>query len=258
MPCPAGWISRPGAITILGCSIELKCPLGQGGIFPNCTRCSPGTYRGDLLDTSCLSCRAGRYQEAAGAANCTGACPVGTFSSLIGLSSVAQCQQCVAGTFAGVAGSLACAPCPEGSYEETAGRWVLALCDFFRPSERVSKNSSLSPSLPPSLPPSLSPHSSACKTCPTRNFANAKGLAQCKVCQPGTMFDSALLISATANPCASCPAGRYRDNNRTESEIDNKCTECGLGKASAGGSSACTECAAGKTGPGVGTSDRST
>ena len=92
------------------------------------------------------------------------------------------------------------------------------------------------------------PLSTQCKTCPDRTFANAKGMTLCKVCQAGTTFDVALLISATANPCASCPAGKYRDNNRSETVADNKCSECGPGKSSPTvGSSTCTPCAPGKT-----------
>ena len=86
------------------------------------------------------------------------------------------------------------------------------------------------------------------KTCPTRNFADAKGLTRCKVCQAGTKYDGALLVTATANPCASCPAGTYRDNNRTERSADNECTTCEVGKSSAASASSCTSCAAGKVG----------
>ena len=94
-------------------------------------------------------------------------------------------------------------------------------------------------------------NSTQCKTCPTRTFADAKGLTRCKVCQAGTKYDGALLVTATANPCASCPAGTYRDNNRTEMSADNECATCEVGKsspASAASASSCTFCAAGKVG----------
>lgn len=94
-------------------------------------------------------------------------------------------------------------------------------------------------------------NSTQCKTCPTRTFADAKGLTRCKVCQAGTKYDGALLVTATANPCASCPAGTYRDNNRTETSADNECATCEVGKsspASAASASSCTFCAAGKVG----------
>ena len=91
-------------------------------------------------------------------------------------------------------------------------------------------------------------NSTQCKTCPTRTFADAKGLTRCKVCQAGTKYDGALLVTATANPCASCPAGTYRDNNRTEMSADNECVTCEVGKSSAVSASACTSCAAGKVG----------
>ena len=104
------------------------------------------------------------------------------------------------------------------------------------------------------LSPTPIPHrnnSTQCKACPTRTFADAKGLTRCKACQAGTKYDGALLVTATANPCASCPAGTYRDNNRTETSADNECATCEVGKsspASAASASSCTFCAAGKVG----------
>ena len=101
------------------------------------------------------------------------------------------------------------------------------------------------------LSPTPIPHcnnSTQCKACPTRTFADAKGLTRCKVCQAGTKYDGALLVTATANPCASCPAGTYRDNNRTETSADNECITCEEGKSSPASASSCTSCAAGKVG----------
>ena len=90
LPCPAGWTSRPGAITVLGCSIQvdLRCPPGQerNATSQACSLCSPGMYKP--------------------------------------LLSAANCTPCVAGTFANVSGSSTCAQCPEGSYEEAIGRFV--------------------------------------------------------------------------------------------------------------------------------------
>ena len=87
-------------------------------------------------------------------------------------------------------------------------------------------------------------------------FADAKGLLRCKICQQGTRFDSALLVSAMANPCVSCPAGRYRDNNLTDTEAENECTACILGKTSstvgAKSSATCESCVPGKIGGGAG------
>ena len=87
LPCPAGWTSRPGAITVLGCSIP-ACPPGQerNTTSHNCSLCSPGMYKP--------------------------------------LLSAANCTPCVAGTFANASGSSTCAQCPEGSYEEDSGRFV--------------------------------------------------------------------------------------------------------------------------------------
>ena len=98
----------------------------------------------------------------------------------------------------------------------------------------------------------LHPHSTQCKPCPNRTFADVKGLTTCKVCQAGSIFDGALLVSATSEPCASCAAGTYRDHNRSETETDNNCTKCSVGKASvatgAASPSTCVDCPAGTVG----------
>ena len=102
---------------------------------------------------------------------------------------------------------------------------------------------------PPTSNPCLtSNNSTQCKACPNRTFANTKGLLRCKVCQPGTKYDGALLVTATAKPCASCPAGTYRDHNRSETVADNECARCDLGKSSEAPARTCTFCAPGKVG----------
>ena len=91
--------------------------------------------------------------------------------------------------------------------------------------------------------------STQCKSCPNRTFADDKGLTRCKVCQAGSKYDgTTLLVTPTANPCTGCPAGTYRDHNRTESSADNECATCDVGKSSAPSASSCTSCAAGKKG----------
>ena len=281
IPCPAGWTSRPGAITVLGCSIEVRrCPLGQEGTRPNCTLCSPGTHRSLLSSPNCTSCAKGRYQDVAGGVNCT-SCSPGTFADATGSTSASQCKSCSPGTFAAVDGSEKCAPCPEGSFENVNGRYVSYTFVFFCCVSKMfapfvciysvhlfclsfhllnqikltliltTHTHTYSTHMLSPTTPTQHNNSTQCKTCPTRTFADAKGLTRCKVCQAGTKYDGALLVTATANPCASCPAGTYRDNNRTETSADNECATCEVGKsspASAASASSCTPCTAGKVG----------
>ena len=306
--CPTGWTSRPGAITVLGCSIEiLLCPLGQEWLSPNCTPCSPGKHRSLLSAPNCTACAKGRYQDIAGGVNCS-TCSAGTFADVTGSTSASQCRQCLSGTFAriagspscapclagsyenasgsatckpcssgtfadatgstsasqcrpclagrfaSVAGSESCAPCLEGSYQDASGRCVLCSCfakacvlSLFLSRPLHHATSLTFPLLHCLVPPPLS-HSTQCKPCPNLTFANAKGLTRCRVCQAGTKYDGALLVSATSKPCASCTAGTYRDHNRSETDADNECAKCGLGKSSAASASTCTFCAPGKIG----------
>ena len=62
----------------------------------------------------------------------------------------------------------------------------------------------------------------------------------------GKIFDGNLLVSPSANPCTGCPAGTYREHNRTETASDNVCANCEKGKSSVVSSSTCTFCPAGK------------
>ena len=96
--------------------------------------------------------------------------------------------------------------------------------------------------------PSLRCNSTQCKACPNRTFADIKGLTQCKVCQAGTKYDGALLVTATSEPCAGCPAGTYRDHNRSDTAVDNECARCDLGMSSVASAVSCTACTPGKIG----------
>ena len=250
LPCPVGWTSKPGMISVLGCNIDLGCPPGATGpSSQNCSLCSPGTYKTSYSTEACTPCAKGYYQEAAGSTNCTSLCPVGSYSNSMGLSSASQCKQCAAGTFTSTTGSLACTPCAKGSYEDAVGRYVylIELIDVVFRLNAFSLSLSLLP-----IP------SAQCKACPNRTFADSTGLASCKVCQPGKIFDVTQLVSPSANPCVSCVAGTFRNHNRSETDADNKCTKCGLGKWSkvtgADSNSTCTDCVAGKVGNQLGMS----
>ena len=130
IPCPSEWTSRPGAVTVLGCSVAWVCPRGQERNESSklCVPCSPGTASGNGKE--CAACPSGRYQDVSGGANCTKFCPIGTFGGAPGLTSLSQCQLCSEGTFARFEGSESCAQCPAGSYENATGRYVV--CDFVR------------------------------------------------------------------------------------------------------------------------------
>ena len=76
-------------------------------------------------------------------------------------------------------------------------------------------------------------------------------MAFCQVCPAGKIFDvQVALADSTTNPCKRCPAGTYRDHNRSDTDADNRCALCGAGRSStvigATLSSTCENCAAGK------------
>ena len=107
----------------------------------------------------------------------------------------------------------------------------------------------------PNRKPQTPTHSTQCKGCLNRTFADTTGLARCKVCGAGSTYDVQLENeNRTASPCAKCRAGTYRDNARPTT--DTECTLCGRGKSSAAvgavASSTCANCAPGKVGQGTG------
>ena len=216
-----------------GTECEGSCPTGTYGnatgfvSASQCPKCAPGRISASGSAT-CTSCPEGKYKEVAGGYSCT-PCPRGTFADIGNLTSVSQCKQCVAGRFASAPGSTMCSLCPEGSYEDGDGRLVVIV------SRSPVSLLLFSPRLLDCIALTIlsfrqRTHSTQCRPCPNRTFADTKGLSRCKVCQAGSKYDSTMLVSATVNPCANCPAGTYRDHERVATEADNECKLCIAGK----------------------------
>ena len=131
-PCDAGYSCGGGVANVsaaLLCPLGNACPSGSAAPVP----CAPGLYANVTGRAACLVCPAG-YACSGGtvspricapgfacpAASVTGVenpCPVGTFSSVAGLTSLARCSPCSAGMWCGAANLTApSGPCDAGFF----------------------------------------------------------------------------------------------------------------------------------------------
>lgn len=108
--------------TINGSIPEVSCPEGY-------YRPSGSTLlhrvSGQRQD-GCNPCPKGRYGDRMGLTHstCSGVCPVGTYSDVVGLKSVGDCKKCAPGTFAtrsGLTTTSCSGMCPKGFYSDTYG-----------------------------------------------------------------------------------------------------------------------------------------
>lgn len=119
-PCPFGTYSLENA-TI--CS-ECVSGLYSTAISSACTLCSAGTYQPAPRQSACLLCPPGSISDWGSSfcpacpapLYCTGGgqyaqCPLGTYSSTTGLSSLSSCPPCPANAFCQTSGDFE--PCPE-------------------------------------------------------------------------------------------------------------------------------------------------
>ena len=236
-----------GGIDCKPCSSGTYVNTTGSTLVSQCKECAKGTFAESAGSTTCAPCPKGSYGNTNRSATCK-SCSPGTFANAVGSTLASQCLECIAGKFASVSRSALCGDCPEGRYTNASGRYVISSLSLQR-ALLIPRNHN---SLRRLFLAHSRTHSTQCEPCPNRTFADTRGLARCKVCQAGTTYDGALLVSATSIPCVSCPAGTYRDHNRSETQADNECAKCGLGTSSAASASTCTFCAPGKVGRQVG------
>ncbi|XP_076814212.1 sushi, von Willebrand factor type A, EGF and pentraxin domain-containing protein 1-like isoform X2 [Clavelina lepadiformis] len=149
---------------------ELKCPLGT--VLRNsatCVNCPVGTYF-DVLQSECVSCDKGYYQDAEAQLSCK-ACPAETSTSEINSRSLDECKDlCDLGTYSSD-GLERCIACSQNTYADMHGL-------------------------------------TGCAPCPENTGTARRGstsLSQCgRLCEPGTVSFSGI------EPCYPCPIGTYQ------------------------------------------------
>ncbi|KAJ6241698.1 insulin-like growth factor binding protein [Anaeramoeba flamelloides] len=158
-----------------------KCFDCNYGTFANvtglaqCYECESGTYSIDKGTTRCELCDYGTYSDITGktSATCTN-CPMGTYNSYKGVSSVEGCIECPMGTFSETLGAHSnsiCQMCPKGTYNQKTG----------------------------------SQSSDDCLSCPAGTIANGIQATTCLDCPVGQEPDDA------QDECQDCQAGFYSE-----------------------------------------------
>ena len=103
--------------------------------------CEPGFYRplgtsnlqmitGQRLD-GCIQCPRGTYGSQSGLTDraCSGSCPAGTFSNLLGRTSISDCMPCPLGRYGTNTGQVQCqGVCPTGTYTADVGSTAETAC----------------------------------------------------------------------------------------------------------------------------------
>lgn len=213
--CPENTYSTPDARFCLACGPNSMSLAGfsscicLAGHFPNgtqCSKCSAGTAKSAVANTTCLSCLPGNYQNATGSLSCepcqTGfyqtlsgqascvACPLGTFSINPAASATSTCINCPVNTYADTIGNpsrSACKPCAGNASTlgvQGANASTVCVCDIGF--EGVG--------------------SLECYPCPTNMYKETAGNFLCVPCGA-----NATTSGRTASPRCSCPSNFYGD-----------------------------------------------
>lgn len=166
------------------CPVGFYCPLGSAQPIP----CPPGTYTDTTLNDVCSVCPAGHYCiTGSNPAPCPAGyyctegtghvwqpCPVGTYSSVTGLSNETECRQCPGGYYCSQTNSTA----PTGPCE--AGYYCRYGSDASRPTAGVASGDA-----------GVCPVGYYCgamtadpEPCPSGTFSNTTGISSLSDCQP--------------------------------------------------------------------------
>ena len=204
-PCDAGKFCNSRGLTepVDFCSAGWYCPVGSNSSQPYGRKCPVGYY-----------CGIGSPDPLP--------CPAGTYSNILGISSVGECTNCTEGSYCeGVGNSepdgLCSAGwyCPPGSssptqFEASAGHFALSGSS----SQSACETGTYQPHK----------RSSSCIQCPVGYYCNETGLSsyETRICPRGHYCPL-----GTSQPI-ECPTGRY---GATQGMIEeNDCTLCTPGK----------------------------
>ncbi|KAL8012133.1 putative tyrosine-protein kinase ephrin type A/B receptor [Plasmopara halstedii] len=197
--CPTGF-HCPEASTA-----PIKCSAGTYAAKKGqdvCDKCPAGHFCDGVTTSTYANCPAGHYCPA-GTAQRPFPCPVGTFSNLIRLANVTECQTCTAGFFCEKPGQVQpsglcaagnfCPPRSENAFGRTADDDThVCPAGFFCPEGTY-------------LP----------LMCPTGTYSNATGLKRfddCVFCDEGAYCTGSGLVE----PTGPCDGGYYCRRNNTQ------------------------------------------
>eukprot|EP01038_Epipyxis_sp_PR26KG_P010139 gene10139-13639_t len=115
--------------TVDGVIPEVSCPLGTYRPTGSTVLVRVSGQRQD----GCKPCPRGRYGDKSGllSVKCSGSCPPGTYSDVVGLKSISDCKKCAPGKYGvktGLTSDKCTANCPNGKYSDTEGNIALSSC----------------------------------------------------------------------------------------------------------------------------------
>ena len=231
--CP----SNASTITDGMTSCQLKClagAVGVGGVQP-CEACAPGAFAPLPATILCQLCVPGSATEGA---------QTGEEGGAVG------CVECVAGSFADLAGTAVCTECPAQSYQGASAATACFMCPVdagaLAAGIRLPEAAvNLSEAYMSAIYAPVAAASQAAASAPSVSMrtlsAGATSVEQCyRNCLPGQASLAAGLDTPHL-PCTPCPAG-------SSSHLigSTTCRACALGfHAPSSASLACLECAAG-------------
>jgi hypothetical protein len=242
--CLSGKISKAGASECTDCVAGLYQPnTGEGA----CQPCDAGTWS-DVVGSSsvvdCSKCEQGFYSTAIGAASSTtcNACPPGSKGTERGAVSNKACVKCDKDQ-ASSAGAAKCTGCPHGR-TSPEGSAVCSKCTSGRRQvgENINKYTCND-----CLSGKISKAGTfECTDCVAGLYQPNTGEGACQPCDAGTW--STVIGSALSSTCKSCKQGFYSTARGAASSAT--CNACPPGKKStvpgAMNSSVCTSCEIGE------------
>ncbi|GMH84859.1 hypothetical protein TL16_g10049 [Triparma laevis f. inornata] len=227
--CPRGTYSTsPGSPSCTQCASGKASDLQERTLESECVNCDPGEYSqqsgaylGYTVDgyafvaQTCSSCYSGKYQPAAGQAECL-SCPTGT-SSVSHAASLSDCFNCAKGKYES---NNNCQSCPYGTYNNQTGI-----------SERC-------PMCPDGTTTQSYTYDVVSGSASRSQFDGAHHITNCTACWKGyggtvNKYSSGM----DTKLCDACTQGEYQSNNGTMG-----CINCPSGKYTEEGASSSTQC----------------
>jgi hypothetical protein len=226
-------------------------------IEPDCTSCAPGEAL--KAESQCVTCNPGFFCPNG---SLMIACPIGTYSSFAGSSTVEECVLCSPGTYS-LPASVACELCDAGSFCLGGSMHVCSTGSFSLPGQSQCQECPTgyfcsSPELQPlPCPPgsfATSQNQSICNLCPSGSWSK-QAASSCEFCLQGWYISNSTNISG----CLPCPAGYFCESSHPikcpkgtfSNGSSSICVACPTDTVSECGSSSCTPCPLGTRGDSV-------
>jgi hypothetical protein len=250
-----------GTVTPLPCPVGNFCPVGTGTPIPClpggfCDEtglsvsksCPQGTYNpsaGASIQTQCIPCEPGTYNNQLGQTSCEGVCQAGYYcpkTTQCIIYNIGGSSSAGSNTLSVPIGSVDQIPCPQGYYCPSTNMSTPIPCGAgtFSTATKATSQATCMPCLPGAYCPTMGMGSGA--TCPPGTYCPGGGS------QPNQCPVAAVCPIPGLGAEQPCPPGRFCS---TEGEITGQ--PCPRGTYSMGGAgNSCTQCPAGTYGNATG------